>query len=93
MRVPAGAAVDLAGKPAEVPYCRTRPDDEASDSDSDDGGELLRPIPYLERDGPLRGTEGKMQSHRRLGEEHASRDDGVLGLRRSFQDSGAVCGN
>ena len=37
------------GTPAEVPYSQTRPDDEASEDDSESEA-IRRPIPYLERD-------------------------------------------
>ena len=91
LRVPCGAAVDMPGQPAEVPYCQTRPDDEASDSDSD-AGDLARPIPLLERKGPLRGAEGKLlPRHRARDGRSASADETMRELHRSLEDTMMAC--
>ena len=77
LRVPAGAVLDLAGSPAEVPYCQTRPDDEASDSDADEAAKVTsvaRPIPYLERDPLHCASKQQSPSHHKASDNVAGSD-------------------
>ena len=59
-------------EPMEVPYTETLPDEEEGSDDSD--YEEVRPVPRLDREGPLRDAWGKLQHGGYLGRTRRDMD-------------------